>query len=299
MKNLAERFNMNTTESGESASAVEAVATDMPPVTRVLQYLRESVDGVTKADGEQVFDMLAVALAVERLDPILMRIRGRTQVVQLLSQLARSTYLITHLAEMMKVEYDGSPVEADENFGSWDEQRLTRLVALITAEASNLKYRSDEARELLRAAVAKSEADAATIKKLTDDINRERGEADERVRLHSENCIRYTTMLAAYNDLQRFVVARIDPTTGKIGAYLRVEKDGSMQGVPTFNKATRFEDFADANDLRVEAIRLRRAKVDRSQRAAVSAQYVVMQLALRAVDLQTVIDETPDEEDED
>lgn len=300
MDNLAKRSITMEKTSEADIPVVDVPAVEMPPAQLILKYLRDAGDSLDiKDDGDKVFDALAVAMAAERLDPILMRVRARANVMRLLASLSRSTYLITHLAEMFKIEYDGSPVEADENFGIWDQQRLTRLTALITTHVSAARTTVEESQALLKGAVAKSEADAATIKKLTDDINRERIEADARVKLHADNCVRYTSLLATYNDIPMFVVARVDPTTGNVETYLKVEEDAGLRGVKNFGAATRFKDFAEANDLRIEAIRLRRAKVARLLRASVSSQYAVMQVAVRSVDLQTVIDESPDVEEDD
>lgn len=285
---------MNT-ESSDQHNAL--ALKEAPSVEQIVRYVKESEGLSVKDDGEAIFDALAVCLAAEKLDPLLMRVRARANVMRLLSQLSRSTYLVTWIAETMGIEFDGSPVQANEHFGEWDDTRLTQLCALLTVEASKLKTNHEESTALLRSAVLKSEADAATIKKLTDDINKERVEAKAREQLHIDNCLRYTTMLSSYKDVNRFVVSRIDPVTKNTVSYLKLEEDGTLSGVKAFGAATRFSEFSEANDLRIEAIRLRRTKVSKTQRSGIADQYVVIQLALRAVDLQTIIDESPEGEE--
>lgn len=266
-------------------------------VANILDYLR-TASPETFGDGKDVFDALAAALAVERLDPIMMRIRGRANVMKLLAQLSRATELVTGIAEHLGLEYDGSPVVQDDNFGSWNTTRSTQLAALIKSRVDAIKARADEQEAVYAQSEARHAADSARIEQQTDQINRERSESEARVALHLESAQRALAMLSAYVDVPRYVVARIDPTTKKVVALLREEED-LLRQVSSVDKATRFGDFGEANDLRLEAIRAKRAKVARPARAVVANQYAVMQLALRSVDFETVVDESPEEEDAD
>jgi outer membrane murein-binding lipoprotein Lpp len=235
-----------------------------------------------KRPGAEPIDVLLAALVAERVDPILARVRGRSQVTELLRQLSLSIQGITLVAQALGVEIDGSRVVEDANFANWPVDRLSKLVRHLQSQVSSLRARADAMEANIKLADQRDAANQEMIKKLIEQINNERGATDGATQHLKDNILRLNTIIAGYHDHDTYLVAVVDPTTGTPSLYFREEED-RIHTVRKLGPATKFSNYEDAHDLRAEIIRARRSKAPRGQHAAIGQSVAVMRVSLRRV----------------
>ena len=232
-------------------------------LSEVLEYLQrvELVD-----ERESVIDALTLALAAERIDPILTRIRYRSQFLGVVSLLSDAIQTATHVAGVLGVEMDGSPVGATRDFSDWNEDKLRRLAILTEVESGRLRRAAEaSAATLAEQAEAIASRDAA-VEKLKEELERTRQRIESLIEHYKAELLEVRSALGAQVDTDEFVVAAVDPVTRKPAAYL-AEFDGGWKAVRRFEDAFRFGTFRDAQRVRVRTVVAKRAKLRANQKS--------------------------------
>lgn len=241
--------------------------------------------------GASPVDLLLAALIAEKVDPILARIRGRKQVLDLLTHLSTSIGALTHIASLLNIHEDGKPVEESTSFIEWPQDRLRTLATHLACFAASLSIKSNDSMELVQKADARHEADQAMIKKLIDQANEAKSLMDHQRTESLKTILRLNTLLTSHVDMPLFTVARIDSVTGKPLRFF-AETEESLHTGP-FETATLYSKYQEAHDIRVEVLKSLRGKLKKAERELVSDSVAVLQVSLRAVSLADS-DETED-----
>ena len=232
-------------------------------LSEVLEYLQrtELVD-----ERESVIDALTLALCAERIDPILTRLRYRSQVLGVIGLLADAVEAATHVAGILGVEIDGSPVGPTRDFSDWSADKLRRLAILTEVEAGRLRRAADVAGATVEEQTSALVARDAAALALKEELARTRQRVDSVVEHYKAELLEVRTQLGAQVDTDEFVVAQVDAVTRLPSAYL-AEANGKYKTVQKFDGAKRFSTFREAQRVRVQLLVAKRARLRSTQKS--------------------------------
>ena len=244
---------------------VERSAKHAPNFTlsEVLEYLQNTELSPVR---ESVIDALTLALAAERIDPILTRLRYRDQINGIIMRLADAVQCATHIASTLGVELDGSPVGPTRDFSDWDADALRKLAIATEVIAGRLRRDADQATASVEEQLQAMQSRDAEIVSLREALERSNTRVESLVEHYKQELLEARTQLGAVVDAAEFVVALVDPMSREPKEYVGETESGYRVGVP-FGAAARFPDFRSAQSVRVQLIQTKRKQLRSAQKA--------------------------------
>lgn len=299
--------------ANENVEGIDDAPQPIPVDDLTYSEMQEFARCLLEDDASDVFDALSAALAAEKVDEIVRRVRNREAVRDILERLSSAIQMLTWVGSTLGVSHpDGTPVVPDRDFSKYSKQSLASITSHIRTRISQLEA---EAESFTTERKTLTEANAA-LQRQVDDL-RAKIEAQasmfaaqmedktERIRETNET-------LTSLRDVERFYVVRVNPETKDVVSFLRIE-DGKPRGVKEFSDASWFSSFDSANARRNRIINARLQELDdrmkkavrvsedgdisltwkqhfrgKTVRASVRKTYVVMRVVLQPVTLSDV-----------
>jgi hypothetical protein len=240
------------------------------------------LDPEEASSSETNFRALGTALQRYAGDRALQVLRNRDTALNLVQQLSKCVHLVTNLAKVLDIDFEGSKIEPTIDFSKWSYERLNRLATHIVVQVERII--NDNAFNIEKIQRLNSTLNEINIKEVKVDEKNKNDVSIYEGKIQTLNLSvkRLTSLLVSHVDQQSWAVVKIDSTTKQPIRYY-YEEDGIIKSAKRFEKAI-INSLKLAKSIRWNVMSHVQENAKRNEMRTIRDNIVIMQISLFTVD---------------